>query len=77
MSSPHIGVREYGKQLKRERWYHCAVMGEVVPESETMIPSSPHAFMGLRVCFKHLDPLSYDEMAQISPPRSHPDEFGA
>lgn len=76
MSNPAIGIRVEGKRLLRQRWYECAVMGCHVPESETVVPEWPHKHAGLRVCFKHLDPLSYNELEMLNPPRTSTTEEG-
>lgn len=77
MSDVSIGTREYGQRgVRKERAYHCAVMDEVVYESETIIPVWPAKFAGLRVCLKHADPLSYAEQETLNPPRRSSTEDG-
>lgn len=76
MAQDDIGRREYGqKGIKREKAYHCAIMDEVVYESETVIeldPGSP--FFGMRVCLKHKDETSYAQNLMNNPPRVPADE---
>jgi hypothetical protein len=71
---PSIGRREYGQSVRRERWYHCAIMDEVVPESETVVPTWPHPHAGMRVCLKHLDENDFEMNRILNPPRIPPEE---
>lgn len=71
-----IGRREYGQRgIKRETSYHCAIMDEVVYESETVIETNTSSpFFGMRVCTKHRDDVSYEQHAIENPPRVGTDE---
>lgn len=70
MSDTYIGRREYGqKGIRMERTYHCAIMDEVVYESETTIEDDHFSpFFGQRVCLKHKDDPSYDSNFASNPP---------
>lgn len=75
MSDWTTGVRVYGKISRRERWYRCAIMGEHVPESETLIETNPTSpYRNMRVCQSHRDERSYDDNFTESPPRTTEDE---
>lgn len=67
--NPSIGTRAYGKRMIRERWYECAILGEVVPESETVVPVPPHPHAGSRVCLKCFDERDYLTNTILAPPR--------
>lgn len=71
-----IGRREYGqKGIRKERSYHCAIMDEVVYESETTIEMDPTSdYFGMRVCLKHQDEQSYESRRIQSPPDVSSDE---
>jgi len=67
--NPSIGTREYGKRAIRERWYTCAILGEVVPMSQTVVPSHPHPHAGQRVCMNCYDEKDYNMNRVLAPPR--------
>jgi hypothetical protein len=71
MSDRNIGVREYGQGYpRREPWYVSAVLGKVVPESETIIlnrPGDPRH--GMRLWVGEVDDLSYEDRLRMHPPR--------
>ena len=69
MSDSYIGTREFGKRNIHERWFVCAIMGDVKPESQTVVLRWPSRFAGLRVCHQHLDEMDYEERFRIQPPR--------
>lgn len=75
MSDASIGTRAYGKRNTRERWYECAIMGEVVPESETVVLRPPRRFAGMRVCFRHLDEMDLEELQRTRPRKTSAEEF--
>lgn len=69
MANPSIGTREYGKRAIRERWYSCAILGEHVPESETVVPMPPHPHAGQRVCMECYDERDYRMNEIQTPPK--------
>jgi hypothetical protein len=74
-SDRHIGTRAYGQRPRREPWYESAVLGRVVPESETIIlnrPGDPRD--GMRVWVGELDAPGYDDALRAFPPTPHSDE---
>ena len=70
MSNRFIGTREYGQSPARgEPWYVSAVLGHVVPESETIIlnrPGDPRH--GMRLWVEEVDELSYEDNLRNHPP---------
>lgn len=66
--APTTSGRNYGKRSVRERWFHCAIGGELVRESETTIPVPPHPQAGLRVCKKDYDEIDYATRRSLTPP---------
>ncbi len=71
-----IGRKEYGQRgIKYETSYHCAIMDEVVYESETVIETNTVSpFFGMRVCIKHRDEIPYAQHAIENPPNGGHDE---
>jgi len=70
--TPGTTGREYGKFSARERWYHCAVCGKVLPESDTTVPVPPYPQAGLRVGNECFDGLGYEENRFLTPPPLEP-----
>jgi hypothetical protein len=64
-----VGTRVDGKRMIRERWYECAILGEHVPESQTVVPQPPHPHAYQRVCLKCFDEPDYAMRIQQNPPR--------
>ena len=70
-----VGRREYGQRIVRERWFHCAILDEVIRESDTTIEQNPASrYFGMRVCFKHKDEPSYADQVIWNPPHPGDDE---
>jgi hypothetical protein len=77
MSFPYIGTREYGRHMRRERWFLCALCQRPTPESDTTVPQWPHPHAGLRVCSNDLDELGWQELRLLNPPTTGDDEGGS
>ena len=75
-TDPHVvgSGRFYGKRQIDERWFFCAIGGELVPESDTTTPIPPHPQAGLRVCKRDYDELDHGTLRTIIPPPTGADE---
>lgn len=74
MSTTAIGTRVEGKRTLKQRWYECAILGEHVPEDETIVPMPPHPHAYQRICLKCYDEPDYGMNRQQAPPRIGEDE---